>query len=189
MDIEVTAEDKFGGIAYESLFVEIMSDIGKAFQLEKAMLVLKPEVPLFIISIRLRAVPTNRTVADVSNIRTEDNMIHITITDERYAPNILKELWKKYGKDSVDQQTRFDLEIKNAAEKDVSSIVVASEEEYLKEIIGAVWRTMPEGIKNRHTYIDGQVITVIATEEIFKPEMLKEGLAHHKKMIEGGKDV
>jgi putative methanogenesis marker protein 17 len=157
--------------------------------MEKALLILKPEVPLFIISIRLRAEPTNRTVADVSNIRTEGNMIHLTVTDERYAPNILKELWKKYGKDGVDQQTRFDMEIKNASEKDVSSIVVASEEEYLKEIIGAIWISMPEGIKNRHAYIDGPVITVVATEEIFQPDMLKEGLAHHKKMTGGSKDV
>jgi len=189
MEIEMIAEDKFGGAAYESLFVEIMSDIGKAFQMEKALIMLKPDVPLFVISVKLRAEPANRTAADVSNIRTEGGMIHLTITDERYAPAILKELWKKFGKDSVDQQTRFDMEIKNASEKDVGSIIVASEEEYLKEIIGAIWRSMPEGIKNRHTYIDGSVITVVATEEIFRTDLLKEGLVYHKKMLEGGKNV
>lgn len=188
MDIEVISEDKFGNDAYGDLFGEIMSDIGKAFQMEKALLVLKPEIPLFIFSVRLKTEPSSRTVVDVSNIRTEGDIVHITITDERYAPDILKELWSRYGKDSVEQQTRFDMEVKGASEKDISDIEIASGEEYLKEMVGAIWRSMPEGIKNRHTYIDGQVITVVATEERFEPYMLEEGMEYHKKMG-GRKDV
>jgi putative methanogenesis marker protein 17 len=189
MDIKIMSEDKFGEASYGNLFGEIMSDIGKAFQIEKALLILKPEIPLFIFSVRLRAEPMNRTIADTANIRTEGGMVHLTITNERYAPDILKELWARFGKGSVKQQTRFDIEVNGASEKDIAPIVVASGEEYLKEIIGAVWRSMPEGIKNRHTFIDGQVITVAATEEKFEPYMLEEGLEHHKKMIGDGKDV
>ncbi|MDR3074467.1 MAG: methanogenesis marker 17 protein [Candidatus Methanoplasma sp.] len=189
MEIEVIAEDGFGGDAYANLFREIMSDIGKAFQMENALLVLRPEVPLFVFSIRLKTEPSSKTVADVANIRTEGNITHLTITDERYAPDILEEMWSRFGKDRVEQQTRFDMEVKDVPEKEVSSIVVASGEEYLKEVVGAIWRSMPEGIKNRHTYIDGQVITVVATEEKFEPQMLEEGLKYHKKMLGGGKDV
>ncbi|MCL2032080.1 MAG: methanogenesis marker 17 protein [Methanomassiliicoccaceae archaeon] len=189
MDIETVAEDKFGAASYENLFREIMSDIGKAFQMEKALLVLRPEIPLFIFSIRLRTEPASRTVADVSNIRTEGGTIHITITDERYAPDILRELWARFGRDSVRQQTRFDMEVDGAPENEVGSIVVASGEEYMKEIVGSIWRSMPEGIRNRQTYIDGPVITVVATEEVFEPHMLEEGMGFHRKMTEGGKDV
>ncbi len=188
MDIEVISDDAFGYDAYGSLFGEIMSDIGKAFQMDKALLVLKPEIPLFIFSVKLKTEPSSKTVADVSNIRTEGDLVHLTITDERYAPDILKELWSRYGKDSVEQQTRFDMEINGVPEKDIAGIEVASGEEYLKEIVGAIWRSMPEGIKNRHTYIDGPVITVVATEEILEPYMLEEGLEYHMKMG-GRKDV
>ena len=48
--------------------------------------------------------------------------------------------------------------------------------------MGAIWRTMPEGIKNRKTLIDGNVITVVATEEILLPEMIAEGRAVHESM-------
>ncbi|MCL1978944.1 MAG: methanogenesis marker 17 protein [Methanomassiliicoccaceae archaeon] len=189
MDIEIITGDKYGEDSYRNLFSEIMSDVGKAFQMERALLVLKPEVPLFIFSVRLRSEPASKTVSDVANVREEGDVVHMTITDERYAPDILRELWVRYGKDGVEQQTRFDIVVGNASVKDVNSIVVASEEEHLKEIIGAVWRSMPEGIKNRHTFIDGQVITIVATEERFEPYMLDEGLAHHKRMTEAGKDV
>jgi putative methanogenesis marker protein 17 len=188
MEIEVISEDKEGKESYEKLFGEIMADIGKAFQIEKATLVLKPSVPLFIFSIKLRAEPSSKKVSDVANVRSENNDIYMTITDERFAPEILSQLWKKYGRDDVAQQTRFDIEVKNANEKDIVDIPVASGEEAMKEIIGAVWRSMPEGIKNRHTYVGGTVITVVATEETFEPFMLEEGLSCHNKM-RGSKDV
>jgi len=189
MEVKVVSEDKFGTETYTNLFIEIMSDIGKAFHTESALLVLKPEVPLFIFSIKLKSEPSDRTIADVANIRSEGDLVHITITDERYAPEIMKELWARYGKDSVDQQTRFDMEVKGATGAEVGTFVVASGEEYLNEMIGAVWMSLPEGIKNRHTYIDGQVITIVATEEILVPSMLSEGLEYHKKMVEAVKDV
>jgi len=189
MDIEMVYEDKFGGDAYKDLFGEIMSDIGKAFHVEKALLVLKPEVPLFIFSIRLKTEPADRTIADVANIRAEDDIVHISITDERYAPDIMKELWMRYGKDNVEQQTRFDIVVTGASGKDMESFVIASGEDYVNEMIGAVWRTLPEGIKNRHVFIEDRVMTIVATEEILMPYMLDEGIEHHKKMTEAGKDV
>jgi len=189
MDIKVICEDKFGGESYQSLFVEIMSDIGKAFHIDKALLALKPEVPLFIFSVGLKTEPSDKTIADVANIRAEGETVHITITDEIYAPEIMRTLWAKYGRDNVEQQTRFDIEVSNASEKDVGSFVVASGEEYLKEMIGAIWRALPEGIKNRHTFIDGQIITIVATEEILQPYMLDEGMKLHKEMMEAEKDV
>lgn len=189
MDIEVISGDKFGSEAYQSLFGEIMADVGKAFHMEKALLVLKPEVPLFIFSVRLRAEHADRTIADVANVRSEGGAVYITITDERYAPEIMKALWTMYGRDSVEQQTRFDMEVKNASAGDVGPLVVASGEEFLKEIIGAVWRSLPEGIKNRRTFIDGRVITIVAAEEKLEQRMLDEGLAHHNKMVEDAKDV
>ncbi|MCL2295730.1 MAG: methanogenesis marker 17 protein [Methanomassiliicoccaceae archaeon] len=189
MDIEVISEDKFGGETYKALFAEIMSDVGKAFHMEKASLVLKPEIPLFIFSVQLRTEHADKTIADVANIREEGDAIHITVTDERYAPEIMKELWERYGKSRVDQQTRFDIEVQGAGGTDIGSFIVASGEEYLKEIVGAVWRSLPEGIKNRHTFIDGKVITVVATEEILVPRMLNEGLEHHKRMTGAAKDV
>ena len=182
METEVVCGDPFGAEAYGKLFDEIMVDINKATLMEKAKLVLKPEIPLFIFSVKLKAEPSSKTIGDVSTVRSESDNAHLTITDERYAPEILNVLWKAYGRESVHQQTRFDMDVVGASEKDVKAMVVASGEESLKEIIGAVWRSMPEGIKNRHTFVDGTVITVVATEERFQQSMLDEGMDVHRDM-------
>ncbi|MBR4244687.1 MAG: methanogenesis marker 17 protein [Candidatus Methanomethylophilaceae archaeon] len=182
MDVTVVGDDPFGDAAYKKLFEDTMSDLNKAVLIDKAKLVLKPKVPLFIFSIVLKADPGNKTVVDVANVREEGSTTYITITQERYAPNILRELWTKYGRNKVVQQTRFDIEVANAKMSELQDMVIASGEQDLREIMGAIWRSMPEGIKNRRTLIDGGVITVIATEELMQPEMMDEGYAVHKEM-------
>lgn len=182
MDIQVVGDDPFGDEAYKKLFEDTMSDLNKAVLIDKAKLILKPKVPLFIFSIVLKADPGNKTVVDVANVREESNMTYITITQERYAPDILKALWTKYGRNRVVQQTRFDIEVTNAKMSELQEMIVASGEQDLREIMGAIWRSMPEGIKNRRSLIDGGVITVIATEELMQPEMMDEGRQIHKEM-------
>lgn len=188
MEITVEGTDSFGNEGYETLFRDIMNDIGEALVIEKAHLVLKPEIPLFIFSVRLRSEPENKRISDVASIRSDVDGVHITITDERYAPDILDAMWMKYGRNSVEQQTRFDMSVSGAKLNEVTDIVVASGEETLKEIIGSVWRSMPEGIRVRESYISGTVLTVVATEEIMLPEYVKEGVDVHV-MMGGSPDV
>lgn len=185
MDVEIVTNDVFAANSYEKLFVEIMSDIGKAAMIEQARLVLDPVTPLFIFSVRLKSNPADKTIDDVAGVRTDEGRVHVTISDERYAPDVLSKLWSRYGRESVDQQTRFDLDVFGATDDDVRAIVVSSSQESTSEIVGALWRTMPEGIKNRHTFIDGPVITVVATEEIMKQPALDAGMEAHKRMVAG----
>ncbi len=184
MEVEVTGTDPYGDAAYKALFENIIGDIGKTFMIEGAKLILKPEVPLFIFSVVLRNVPGGRTVSNVASFRQEREDLHMSISEERYAPEVLAQLWKIYGRDKVEQQTRFDLIIHGGKEEDVQSIPIASGERVIKEILGAVWRALPEGIRVRETLIDDRVITVIATEETMKQEFMDEGTAQHTVMVE-----
>ena len=182
MDIEVIGDDPYGSEAYSMLFDEIMSDLNKAVLIDKVKLLLNPKTPLFVFSIVLRAEPGRKTIPDVSTVRMETEGVHVTITQERYAPDIRAALWKRYGRNNVYQQTRFDLDVKGATEKELAEMVISSGEEDKREIMGAIWRTMPEGIKNRRTLMDGNVITVVATEEVLLPEMLAKGREIHAAM-------
>lgn len=182
MDITIETEEPFGREAYAKLFDEIMSDLNKATMIERAHLTLRPDIPLFVFSIVLKAAPAPKTIGDVANVRLDVAGVHITITEERYAPDILKALFEKYGRQNVVQQTRFDLDVKNSEEKEVAGIIVSDGEEDSRDIMGALWRSMPEGIKNRKTFVTGGVITVVATEEIMRPEMLAAGRQVHEMM-------
>jgi len=183
MDIVVSGTDPYGNEAYQQLFDDIMSDIGKAHTIEKAEIVLRPEVPLFVFSVKLRNAPDSVTMKDAASIRSEGNDAFITISDERYAPNILSELWKRYGRDGIDQTTRFDITVMNAEPDDLSDIVVSSGETVMKEMIGAIWRALPEGIRVRQKFLDGNVMTILATEEIMVQSMKDEAMEVHRRMF------
>ena len=103
MDIEIIGGDEYGNEAYAKLFDDIMSDLNKAVLIDKVQLTLEPATPLFIFSIVLRAAPSAKTIGDVATVRTDVGGVHVTITQERYAPDILKELWAKYGSLPADQ--------------------------------------------------------------------------------------
>ncbi len=179
MDIEVIGGDGYGDQAYVKLFDDIMSDLDKAVLIDRVRLVLEPETPLFVFSIVLRSEPAPKSITDVANVRTDPNGVHITITQERYAPDILRALWDRYGRKAVYQQTRFDLDVTGAKESDMGEMIISSGEDDRREIMAAIWRTMPEGIKNRKTLISGNVITVVATEEVLLPEMISRGRETH----------
>jgi len=180
MNIDVSGSDPYACEAYGHLFETIMNDVGKAILIDKAKLVLNPEIPLFIFSVRLVNEPVNKVVTDAASLRQDGQDVHMSISDEKYAPEILSQLWRKYGRDRVEQQTRFDLVVYGAKEEDIADLQISSGAEAKKEIIGAMWRAMPEGIKNRHNISDGNIITIVATEEIMTPEQKAMGMEIHK---------
>ena len=184
MNVEVSGTEESGCEAYRLLFETIMNDVGKATLVDRAKIVLKPDIPLFVFSVRLINEPVNKFIEDAASLRQEGSEVHLTIADEKYAPEILSQLWKTYGRDHVEQQTRFDLIVYEGKEEDIAKLQISSGEEAKKEIVGALWRVIPEGIKVRHNISDGAAITIVATEEKMMPEMIEEGMKIHKAIKE-----
>lgn len=182
MNVDVSGSDANACESYRVLFESIMNDVGKAVLIDKAKIVLYPEIPLFIFSVRLINEPTNKVVSDAASIRQDGMDTHLSISDEKYAPEILSQLWRLYGRDHVEQQTRFDLIVYGGKEEEITNLQISSGEEAKKEIIGVLWRAMPEGIKNRYNISDGSVITIVATEQIMQPDDKEHGMKVHKSM-------
>jgi len=183
MEVVVSGTDRYGDAAYQQLFEVIMSDIGKAHMIEKAELLLMPETPLFVFSIKLRNAPESVTMKDAASIRSEGKDAFVSISDERYAPNILSQLWKRYGRDGIEQTTRFDITVRNAEPDDLSDIEITSGEAVMKEMIGALWRALPEGIRVREKFLEGNTLTVLATEEILIREFKDKAMEVHRRML------
>ena len=182
----VVGTDEFGNEQYRALYEEIMGDVGKLAAVEKSYLVLKPTVPLFIISLKMKARPAARTIGTVASTRTEQDTVYVSITDELYAPGILTALWNRYGRDNVQQLDRLDISVIGAESSfEVDEIVVESDEQPIQEILGALFRVLPEGIRVRRTFFDGDVVTIVATEERMLPEYLEEGMKIHEEMQKG----
>lgn len=182
----VTGTDPKGCDMYRMLYEEIMYDIGKLAAVERSYLVLKPEVPLFIFSMRLKSKPAAKSIGDVASTRAERGTVYVNIVDEMYAPGTLARLWKEYGRDRVKQTDRLDITVEGVdVSAEVDALKVESEEQPIEEVVGAIWRVMPEGIRNRRVFTDGDVITAVATEERMIPEMLAEAKEIHSMMQKG----
>jgi putative methanogenesis marker protein 17 len=188
MEVEVTGPEEYGNAAYKKLFEELMSDMNKAVSLEKVRFVLDPSTPLFVLSVVMRNKPESKRIADVTSIRVEGKEVHMTISDENYAPEVLSALWKVYGRDHVDQQTRFDIKIDNGDDDLIGGLEIASGEDAKQEIVGAMWRVLPEGIKARYNISEGRMITIAATEEIVTDELKARAQKIHDE-VRGAADV
>jgi len=188
MEIDVTGPDRHGNEAYLRLFKDVMSEMGKAVSLEKARLVLDPATPLFVFSVVMRSRPESKRMADVVSLRTEGKEVHIAISDENYAPEVISALWKEYGRGGVEQQTRSDLIVGNGDSDRIAELEIASGEDAKQEIIGAMWRVLPEGIKARYNISEGRMITIAATEEIVTQQIKDAALRIHNE-VKGDADV
>ena len=182
MKLTVEGSDDYGTEAYEELFRRILADMGKARAIEHARLILHPEKPMFIYTVRLRTRPERVTMKDVADVRMEGGDLMLRISDERYAPSILSKLWSTYGRESVDQRTRFEMIVKGAKEEDVAAIEVVSGDKVRNEMIDALWRTLPEGMKSRYHVSGPRTVTILATEGILREDMKEEARRVHAQM-------
>ena len=186
-DTIATGTDPSGCEAYRRLYEEIMYDIGKIAAVDSSCLVLKPEVPLFIVSVRMKAKPDARTIGVIASTRAENNVVYVSISDEMYAPGTLQALWERYGRDNVVQLDRLEITVNGPdTSAEVDDLPVESSEQPIREVLGALWRILPEGIRVRRTLESDSVVSVAATEEIMLPEYLEELQKVHETMIAGG---
>ncbi len=188
MKLTVMGTDDYGTEAYEELFRRILADMGKSRAIDEARMVLRPEDPAFIYSVRLRSRPERLTMSDVAEVKEEGGQVQLRISDERYAPSILSRLWSTYGRDSVDQRTRFEMTIKGAKVDELKRMEVVSGQKVRNEMIDALWRTLPEGMKSRYHLSGPRTVTILASENILRPELKEEAAVLHKEM-EGEGDV
>lgn len=188
MNIRMEGPDEFGNAAYADLFQKILTDLGKNRAVEEVRIVQRPADPVFIYSIRLRAKPEKRLLSDVASLRDEPEGARLTINDEVYAPAILSLLWERYRRERVDQLTRYEVSVKNIPVSELEGLVVFSGEKVKNEIIDAIWRSLPEGMKARYNLTDDNVITILATEDKMTEELKEEARNVHRSM-RGGSDV
>lgn len=182
----VNGTDEYGNDRYRSLYEEIMYDVGKLTAIEGSYLLLRPEEPLFIVSVRLRSKPAAKSIGDVAMTRAERGKVYISIRDEMYAPGMLKKLWDTYGRDRVQQTDRLDITVDGVdTSAEVDALPVESAEQPIQDILGALARVLPEGIRNRRVISGSSTVTVMATEEIVRPEQIAVAEKIHAAVSKG----
>ncbi|QLH74158.1 MAG: methanogenesis marker 17 protein [Methanomassiliicoccales archaeon] len=182
MEMIVEGTDKEGAETYAQIFERILLEMGITTVLERVHLLIRPEDPLFVISVRMRKAAGARSVHEVANLEDMEGGVMVSITDENYAPRLLALLWKTYGRDRVEQLTRYEVFVSGVTRMDFWEMKIDPEEELRAQVLDAIWKLVPEGLKIRHTFSSSDVLTIANTEHGFEADWLKKAEEVHHKM-------
>jgi putative methanogenesis marker protein 17 len=182
MRIDVEGPDEWGNESYAELFKRILLDLGATRVVEHVRLIIRPEDPLFLVSVKMRGASSKRTISQVAEVTPTADGAFIKIMNENYAPAILDLLWKRYRRDMIDQLTRFEIIAREVDPEEVSALEVDSGEKAKQGVLDAIWRVFPEGFKTRHNLVDEDTITIATTEAVMRPEWKELAERVHREM-------
>jgi putative methanogenesis marker protein 17 len=182
MKVEVEGTEKYGTDSYVELFNGILLDVGLTRMIEAVKFVIRPSDPLFLISIRTRKPVGLVKVSDIADVSGTEGGTMVTIRDETYAPTLISLLWRKYGRERIDQLTRLELFCRRTREEEISDLDLDPGEELKSKVLDAVWRLLPEGFKIRHNISSENVMTIAATEHDMKKEWIELAEKVHAEM-------
>jgi len=134
---------------------------------------------------RIKQSGSKRPVHDIADMEPKENGTFITIKDESYAPRLLSSLWRLYGRERVQQLTRLELFVEGVPQEELSELKLDPEEEVRSQLLDAMWRLLPEGLKLRNEYFNDNVMTIVATEHGMTVDFIAEAQRVHAKMIKG----
>lgn len=182
MEIVVEGTDQYGADSYAHIFEQVLQEMGLTTVLEKIFLLVRPEDPLFVVSVRMRRAAGAKPITDIAQLDDKEGGVMVSITDENYAPRLLAILWKDYGRERVEQLTRYEIFITGVTRNDLWEISISPEEELKAQVLDAIWKLVPEGLKIRHTFSSPDVMTIANTEHGFQPEWLAKAEQVHRSM-------
>ncbi len=171
--VEVTGGEEFGAKKYREIIMDILQDLGLIRSIGRLYVYVDIAVPVFAVYGLLRSGIPPLTVADVGDVMKVGGGHQIKINDEEHMADLLKALWKRYGRERVEQPARDVVII--ASDTSPSDLMVTDmEAEFLQDLTDALVRVAPEGFRNRRNVMTKDSFFFIAAEESIKPELISE---------------
>ena len=171
----IESNDPEGAKVYDMIIRQIFQDLVLPPSIDDMRAYVNPNEVCFIIAIKMRKTSQHITLKEVAkvNYEADDDTTVVLIDDENYLPNILRTLWKINGRENVHQPSRYVIHL--PGQQNVSDLVVDDPHENLKRrIYDAIFRIVPEGFKIMKDISRGDIVSVIATDELIKDEWVEK---------------
>ena len=171
----IESNDPDGAEVYDMIIRQIVQDLVLPPSIDDMRAYVNPNEVCFIMAIKMRKTSQHITLKEVAKVSYEadDDTTVVLIDNENYLPNILRVLWKENGRENVHQPSRYVIHMKGQHE--VSDLVVDDPHENLKRrIYDAVFRIVPEGFKIIRDLSEGDIVCVVATDELIKDEWIEK---------------
>ncbi|WP_340820149.1 methanogenesis marker 17 protein [Methanolobus sp. WCC4] len=168
--------------AYKSIVADIITELVLGGAIGRIKVRVRPEDSLYLMAVILRGSQPKVKVSDMGSVDITNQItkeVTISIEQEKYLPELLEQLWAKYGRAGVRQPERKTLimtveDLDNDVEE-LRNIVVADPQKTLQSrLVEMAIRSTPEGFRVRYHSLDGHRFVFAASEDILKPEWIQE---------------
>ena len=170
----VECYDERGAEVYEIIIKQIFQDLVLGASVDDLKAYVNPDDPVFVLAIKMRKTSNVVKFDDVANLIYDknDDVTRILIDNENYLPNILKILWMQFSRDEIYQPNRYQLEIKGDYTELKSVVVDDPHSNLQRRVYDAIFRILPEGFKNIKDLSSGDIVAVVATDELIKDDWI-----------------
>jgi putative methanogenesis marker protein 17 len=175
-------DESFAFQNFDTIFRQILQDLGVTRSVEVFKIMADPDEPYFLVSMKLGRARSAIKVPDMAQLNEHTGGTALTITDENWAPALLTKLWQQYGRDRIEQLTRFEILVHGASVEELTALELDPGEELKSKLLDAVWRMFPEGFKVRYELADDKVMTIIGTEHDMKQKWIDLAKTVHQEM-------
>ena len=172
----VECYDERGAEVYEIIIKQIFQDLVLGASVDDLRAYVNPDDPVFVLAIKMRKTSNVVKFENVAKFTydKERDVTSIRVEDENYLPNILKRLWMQFSRDEIYQPNRFTLEL-DGNHLDLESLIIDDPHSNLqRRIYDAIFRILPEGFKNIKDLSGGDIVAVVATDELIKDAWIEK---------------
>ncbi|MHA1263658.1 MAG: methanogenesis marker 17 protein [Candidatus Helarchaeota archaeon] len=167
----------FGIISHKIIADYVFQDLALAGAIRSVRILIDIKKPLFYIDGELNIVKAPIHLSEIASIKLDQGRLRVVIENETYAPDLLKLLWTRYGRENITQLDRWTLllPVTPYSIEDLNQWVVADpSHQILNKIMDALNRIIPEGFRVRQNYLEKEHITIIASENPLQPEWIRQ---------------
>lgn len=172
----VECYDEKGAEVYEMIIKQIFQDLVLGPSVQDLRAFINPDGPVFVLVIKMKKTSSVTKLEDVAKLsyKKEGDVTDIFVENENFLPNILKKLWFMYSREDIYQPTRYNIELQGN-QLDLHDMVVDNPQSNLqRRIYDAIFRILPEGFKIIKDLSKGDIISVVATDELIQDQWIEK---------------
>lgn len=174
MRVVLECPDEEGRIAFERTLSTILSESTVKGAIKYIRVLVDPMEPLFILIIRYTKPRGAVKFSEATTVREVKDGTLILCENDKYFPGLMRVLWKKFGRDRVEQLSRYEVRVEGKVSSDLlESTIYDPSEDFLKGLIDVIFRIIPEGFRIRKYMWHEDSVTVIASENQVREEFFE----------------
>jgi len=177
MRLAIESPDEEGKMAYERTISTVLAESTIKGLMKSVYAYADPREPVFILIIQLARGGGVLRFSEVATMKSVRDGVIVVCENDKLMPEVLRVLWEKYGRERVEQLSRYEIMVRGEIGEDLlNEVVYDPEKELMVGLMDVILRIIPEGFRVRRYIRKDDVMAVIASEDPIKNEWVEKAL-------------